>query len=75
MGCDGEGGEGGKITDLHLETQHFISQMLVKKTKKHCSVAERSFAVGALADCMEPLQVPIVIIYSGSETDLSVPEP
>jgi hypothetical protein len=49
--------------------------MLVKKTKKHCSVAERSFAVGALADCMEPLQVPIVIIYSGSETDLSVPEP
>jgi hypothetical protein len=36
------------------------SQMLVKKTKKHCSVAERSFAVGALADCMEPLQV----IYS-----------
>jgi len=30
--------------------------MLLKKTKKHCSVAERSFAVGAIADSMEPLQ-------------------
>ena len=29
---------------------------LLKKTKKHCSVAERSFAVGAIADSMEPLQ-------------------
>merc|ERR550519_326920 len=29
--------------------------MLLKKTKKHCSVAERSFAVGAIADSMEPL--------------------
>jgi len=27
MGCDGEGGEGGKITDQHLETQHFISSV------------------------------------------------
>ena len=30
--------------------------MLLKKTKKHCSVAERSFAVGAIADSLEPLQ-------------------
>jgi len=29
--------------------------MLLKKTKKHCSVAERSFAIGAIADSMEPL--------------------
>merc|ERR1711892_73647 len=29
--------------------------MLLKKTKKHCSIAERSFAVGAIADSMEPL--------------------
>ena len=33
-----------------------LLQMLLKKTKKQCSTAERSFAVGALADCMEPLQ-------------------
>ena len=33
-----------------------LLQMLIKKTKKQCTVAERSFAVGALADCMEPLQ-------------------
>ena len=30
--------------------------MFFKKTKKHCSVAERSFAVGAIADSLEPLQ-------------------
>lgn len=29
--------------------------LLLKKTKKHCTVAERSFGVGAVADCMEPL--------------------
>jgi len=29
--------------------------MLLKKTRKQCSVAERSFAVGAIADSMEPL--------------------
>ena len=30
--------------------------MLLKKTIKHCSVAEQSFAVGAIADSLEPLQ-------------------
>ena len=29
--------------------------ILLKKTKKQCSVAERSFAVGAIADSIEPL--------------------
>jgi len=29
--------------------------MLLKKTKKHCSIAERSFAVGAIAESIEPL--------------------
>jgi len=29
--------------------------LLLKKTKKHCTVAERSFGVGSVADCMEPL--------------------
>merc|ERR1712025_1230055 len=29
--------------------------LLLKKTKKQCSVAERSFAIGAIADSMEPL--------------------
>merc|ERR1719383_703410 len=33
-----------------------LLQMLLKKTRNCCSTAERSFAVGALADCMEPLQ-------------------
>ena len=33
-----------------------LLQMLVKKTRKQTMVAERSFAVGALADCVEPLQ-------------------
>jgi len=28
---------------------------LLKKTKKQCSIAERSFAIGAIADSMEPL--------------------
>jgi len=29
--------------------------ILLKKTKKQCSVAERSFAIGAIADSIEPL--------------------
>jgi len=29
--------------------------LLLKKTKKQCSVAERSFAIGAIADSVEPL--------------------
>lgn len=29
--------------------------MLLKKTKRQCTVAERSFAIGAIADSMEPL--------------------
>ena len=29
---------------------------ILKKTRKQASLAERSFAVGALADCMEPLK-------------------
>jgi len=32
-----------------------LLSMLLKKTNKHCTVAERSFAVGAIADSMEPL--------------------
>lgn len=28
---------------------------LLRKTKKHCTVAEKSFAAGSLAECMEPL--------------------
>jgi len=33
-----------------------LMPMLLKKTRKHGSVPERAFAVGALADCVEPLQ-------------------
>jgi len=29
--------------------------MLLKKTKKNCTTAERSFSIGSIADCMEPL--------------------
>jgi len=32
-----------------------LLQMLLKKTKKQCSIAERSFAIGAIADSIEPL--------------------
>jgi len=32
-----------------------LLQLLLKKTRKQCSLPERSFAVGALADCVEPL--------------------
>ena len=32
-----------------------IFPMLLKKTKKHCTVAERSFSLGSLAECMSPL--------------------
>merc|ERR1712183_1098004 len=32
-----------------------LLQLLLKKTKKQCSIAERSFAIGALADSIEPL--------------------
>lgn len=32
-----------------------LLQLLLKKTRKQCSVAERSFAVGAIADSVEPL--------------------
>jgi len=48
----------GRAMTPHTFAPYFagLFQMLVKKTKKQCSVAERSFAVGALADCMEPLQ-------------------
>lgn len=28
---------------------------VIKKTKKHCNVSERSFAAGSLAECLEPL--------------------
>ena len=36
---------------------HFskLLPMLLKKTKKSCSIAERSFAVGAIAESIEPL--------------------
>ncbi|XP_040564918.1 LOW QUALITY PROTEIN: importin-4-like [Lepeophtheirus salmonis] len=30
--------------------------LFLKKTKKHCSNAEKSFAVGSLAECMEPMK-------------------
>merc|ERR1712112_3411 len=30
--------------------------LLLKKTKKNCTTAERSFSIGSIADCMEPLQ-------------------
>ena len=33
-----------------------IYPLLMKKTKKQCSPAERSFAIGSFAECMEPLQ-------------------
>merc|ERR1740129_2221214 len=29
--------------------------LLLKKTKKNCTTAERSFSIGSIADCMEPL--------------------
>eukprot|EP00092_Neocalanus_flemingeri_P005200 GFUD01005593.1.p1 GENE.GFUD01005593.1~~GFUD01005593.1.p1 ORF type:complete len:950 (+),score=322.92 GFUD01005593.1:135-2852(+) len=32
-----------------------LLQILLKKTKKQCSIAERSFAIGAIADSIEPL--------------------
>ena len=32
-----------------------IFPMLLKKTKKHCTVAERSFVLGSFAECMKPL--------------------
>ena len=36
---------------------HFtkLLPMLLKKTKKSCSISERSFALGAIADSIEPL--------------------
>ena len=32
-----------------------IFPMLLKKTKKHCTEAERSFTLGSFAECMKPL--------------------
>ena len=32
-----------------------IFPMLLKKTKQHCTVAERSFTLGSFAECMKPL--------------------
>jgi len=41
--------------DLFAPCVMDLLQLLLKKTRKQCSIPERSFAVGALADCIEPL--------------------
>merc|ERR1719295_506734 len=39
-----------------LQIYQKLFPLLMKKTKKQCSPAERSFAVGSFAECMQPLK-------------------
>ncbi len=45
---------------------YFIGSLplLMKKMKPHCSTAERSFAIGTMADCVKSLEVINKIYYS-----------
>ena len=48
---------GQALNDPKKFTPYFAGMLahLVKKTKPRCTTAEKSFAAGSLAECMEPL--------------------